>query len=165
MTDDIKHDRAGDVGVYPDPSTYSPLEPRSTADFINDVWNSRKSPVYALHPKEIEVLQSRTVRGWFWRLILSLVRYSRPNKFSVQPDAYDCADGLVDGDYAHHPESERTMEHYLAVATKFTPELAAIKTPSYPDTCGCTEFHQDKIRNPQKRTAKKTQKPKPRTTK
>ena len=165
MTDDIKHNHVGDVGVYPEPSTHNPLEPRSTADFINDVWNSRKAPVYALHPKEIEVLQSKTVRGWFWRLILSLVRYSRPNKFSIQPDAYDRTTGPANSGCSYNPESERTMEHYLVVASKFTPELAAIKKPGYPDTCDCTEFHQDKIRNPRKRTAKKTQKPKPRTTK
>jgi len=165
MTNDIEPNCAGDVGVYPDPSAHSPLEPRSTADFINDMWDSRKAPIYALRPKELEVLQSRTVRGWFWRLVLGLVRYSRPNKFSVHPDVYDCAAGLANWDCAHTPESERTMEHYLALASKFTPELAAIKTPTYPNACDCTEFHQDKIRNPRKRTVKKTPKRKPRTTK
>lgn len=165
MTQDIEPNCTGDVGVYPDPTTHDQLQPRSTADFINDVWVYRKAPVYALRPKEIEVLQSRTARGWLWRLVLGFLRYSRPTKFSVQIEAYDGTVGPANSGCAYNPDSERTMEHYLAVARKFTPELAKIKAPTYPGACDCTEFHQDKIRKPQKRTSKKTQKHKPRTTK
>jgi hypothetical protein len=165
MTNDIEPNCAGDVGVYPDPGAHSPLEPRSTADFINDVWNSRKAPIYGLHPKEVEILQSQTVRGWLWRLILGLMRYSRPNKFSIQTDTYDCAAEMANGKCAHRPESVRTMEHYLALAHKFTPELSSIKPRTYPNACGCTEFHSDTIRNPRKRTSKKTHKRKSHTPK
>jgi hypothetical protein len=127
MNDNIEPNCAGDVGVYPDHSIDDPLEPRSTADFINDVWVSRQSPCYAIRPKEVEVLLSKTARGWFWRLILGLVRYSRPSKFSVQTEAYDGAPGLAENGVVHNPESERTMKHYLALASKFTPNLLKIK--------------------------------------
>jgi hypothetical protein len=120
MTDDIEPNCAGDVGAYPDPSAHNPLEPRSTADFINDVWESRKDPIYALRIKEIEVLQSGTVRGWVWRMALWLLRYSRPTSISVQADLEDTEPTRV---FSCGPpaelDNERTMKHYLKVARRW----------------------------------------------
>ena len=166
MTNDIEPNCAGDVGVHPDPSASLPLEPRSTADFINAVWDSRKAPVYALRTKELAILTSKTARGWFWRLVLRLLRYHRTPKWCVVDEADDCYTVAITTYAWGHPlSSEHTMEHYLALASKFTPELSAIKQSVYPGACDCTEFHQDRLQKPRKHTGKKTHKRKSRTPK
>jgi hypothetical protein len=139
-----------DVWLKPDTD-----EPRSTQDFINHTWLCRHNPVYALRPTELTILQSKTMRGWLWRLVMKLFRYSRPSDITLQ--AY--MDGPIPVEDitppVHAPESERTMEHYLTVAKKFTPELSPPLPPPDPNSCGCSCCHEIPPKKPKKKGRKK----------
>jgi hypothetical protein len=141
-------------------------EPRSTEEFINDVWMCRKAPVYALRPKEMEILQSKTFKGWLWRLAMRLLRYSRPTAISIQANLEGTEPvNVLAGDPTAVPESERTMEHYLTIASRWPTLPEADVEPSKPDgsvastLCDSSDFTPKPSRKPSKRRTTKKRKP------
>jgi hypothetical protein len=142
-----------------------PKEPRSTADFINDTWLHRNNPVYVLLPEEFQILQSKTLKGWFWRLMLKMIR--RKSSAAVNPlSAMDQEALSAFFDPTVPSESERTMAHYLAIASKWatpTTPPAEVDPSACATTCGCTEFHSPPPRKPRKRHTKKPTKKSPRS--
>lgn len=139
-------------------------KPRGTADFINDTWLHRNSPVYVLLPEEYTVLTSKTLKGWLWRLV---VRLLRRKSSSVDPlNAMDQEALAAYFDPTAPSESERTMEHYLTIASKWTTPStpnAAADTTTCGATCDCTEFHSPPKRKPRKHPTKKPAKRSPRS--
>jgi len=162
MTDYIEPNLAGDIGVYPDPTSSGPTEPRLTADFINYMWACRRYPVYTLHPKEVEILQSNTFKGWLWRSTLKLLHYSRPAGIRLEawgePTVLTLGAGTT-------PESERTMKHYLTIARRWPTTPESDVEPAQPDNstastlCDSTHFTPDPPRKPSKRRPTKKRKP------
>ena len=145
-------------------------EPRSTQDFINHTWLCRHNPVYALRPTELTILRSKTMRGWLWRLVMRVFRYSHPPNIILQAyldstipveDTTTCEPTIPVEDTTTceptTPESNCTMEHYLTVARKFTPELNPPLPPTNPNSCGCSCYHdtEKKQRKPKKKGRKK----------
>ena len=144
-------------------------EPRSTEEFINDVWLCRKAPVYSLRPKEMEILQSKTLKGWLWRLAMRMLRYSRPTAISIQANMEGTEpdpSSVLAGDPTVMPESERTMAHYLTIARKWPTLPEADVTPPTPtveNIAGSTRYDstffsvkKPKKRRPTKRKPRKT---------
>jgi hypothetical protein len=117
------------------------------------MWADRGSPVYALRPKELQIVASRTFKGFLWRFILWVCRYKGHGAVSslnkLAPDS-PCAFGLGMPDPLPTDPSatEMRMRHYLTVAEQFTPK----PPPDEVTGCDCTEFHQEK---PKKRTVRK----------
>jgi hypothetical protein len=147
-----------DAWVKPDIS-----QPRTTAEFINDTWRSRKSPVYSLRPLEVSVLQSMTLKGWLWRAIVGIIRHKKISKWlpcEDKPDpTFPPLGNFVDS------EGEKTMSHYIAITEKFHPITAAPPLPSperpndnsYSCTClGDAAAPKKPRKKPRKKTAKKT---------
>lgn len=142
-------------------------KPRSTQDFINDVWMCRKQPVYALRPTELEILQSHTLKGWLWRFAMRLLRYSRPTDLSVQAnlEGTSALPGTFAGDPSVVTESERSMEHYLTIAAKWPADPEKVMSAPVPDDsaastlCDSSDFTPRPYRKPAKRRTTKKRKP------
>jgi hypothetical protein len=145
----------GDIGAYPDTSPGNPTVSRSTADFINDMWASRQSPVYVLRPPELKIIGSHTLKGWFWRIVVQVCRYKKTSASRL--DTLQASLGLIGTPEppATDPVStERSMRHYLTITKKFTPERKSVAQNS----CDSSEWHQDAEIKP-KKLKKKAQKP------